>query len=200
MTPLRAARPDEAKELATLLAHAFADDIVLDWFLRPWSRESAAELFFAQMLADALPHGAVWVDDCFSACAVWLPPDAQPASGGLWAGVVNAVWKLRVASPLRLARLNAVIRTSIDIHPKEKCFYLSFIASLPQARGRGLASALIDETLGVADADGMPAFLETADAAKVGFYRRFGFKLTGQAQLPLGGPTLNMMWREPRPD
>lgn len=183
-----------------LLARAFTDDIVLDWFLRSWSRQSAAELFFVQMLADALPHGGVRVDDSFSACAVWLPPDAQSARGGVWAGLANVLWKLRVASPLRLARLNAVIRTSIDIHPKERCFYLSFIASLPQARGRGLASALIDETLSVADADGMSAILETADAAKVGFYQRFGFKLTGQAKLPLGGPTLNLMWREPRPD
>jgi GNAT superfamily N-acetyltransferase len=198
MTSLRAARPEEAGELAALLTRAFADDNVLDWFLRPWSRERAAKLFFTQILADALPHGKVRVDDSFSACALWLPPDAQHASSGMWAGLVNAIWKLRVASPLRLARLNAVIRTSIEIHPPEPCYFLSFIASLPQARGRGLASALIDETLAVADTESMPAFLETADATKVGFYRRFGFELTGQAQLPFSGPTLNLMWREGR--
>ena len=200
MTSLRAARPDEAKELAALLARAFVDDIVLDWFLRPWLRVRATELFFVQMLADALPHGRVRVDDSFSACAVWLPPDAQPARGGMWAGLANAIWKLRVASPLHLARLNVIIRTSIEIHPPEPCYYLSFIATRPAARGGGLATALVDETLAVADAERMPAFLETADAAKVGFYQRFGFELTGQAQLPLGGPTLNLMWREPRPD
>ena len=200
MTSLRAARPDEARQLAGLLARAFADDIVLDWFLRPWSRRRAAELFFARMLADALPHGGVKVDQDFGACAVWLPPEAEPASGGMWAGLGTALWMLRIASPLRYARLEAVIRTSMEIHPKEKCYYLSFIATLPQARGRGLASALIGETLAQADAEGMPAFLETADGAKVGYYERFGFELTGQAQLPLGGPALNLMWREPRPD
>ena len=198
MTSLRVARRDEARALATLLARAFADDIVLDWFLRPWSRESAAELFFAQMLADALPHGKVRVDDSFCACAVWLPPDAQHPSGGMWAGLADAIWKLRVASPFRLTRLNAVIQTSVEIHPPEPCYYLSFIATLPEARRRGLASALIDETLALADADGVPVFLETADAAKVGFYQRFGFKLTGQAQLPFGGPALNLLWRASR--
>jgi ribosomal protein S18 acetylase RimI-like enzyme len=196
MTSLRAARPDEVRELAVLLTRAFAGDIVLDWFLRPWSWHRAAELFFAEMLADALPHGGVRVDANFSACAVWLPPHVQPAEGGLWAGLMNALWMLRVTSPLRYARLKAVIRTSMEIHPKEKCYYLSFIATLPEARGRGLASALISETLAQADAEGMPAFLETADTAKVGFYRRFGFELTGQAKLPAGGPTLNLMWRE----
>jgi len=200
MTSLRAARPDEAQELAGLLARAFADDIVLDWFLRPWSRRSAAEQFFVRILADALPHGGVRVDANFSACAIWLPPHAQPVQGGVWAGLRTALWMLRIASPLRFSRLEAVIRTSIEIHPMESCHYLSFIATLPQARGQGLASALIAETLSQADAEAMPAFLETADAAKVGFYRRFGFELTGQAQLPLGGPALNLMWREPRPD
>ena len=184
--------------LATLLARAFADDIVLDWFLRPWSRESAAELFFVEMLADAVPYGTVRVDDSFSACAVWLPPDAQHPSSGMWARLASTIWKLRVASPSRLARLNAVIRTSVEIHPPEPCYFLSFIASLPEVRGRGLASAVIRETLDLADADGVPAFLETADPAKVGFYQRFGFKLTGQAQLPFGGPTLNLLWRKPR--
>ena len=116
----------------------------------------------------------------------------------MWAGLANTIWKLQVASPFRLARLNAVIRTSVETHPPEPCYFLSFIASLPEVRGRGLASALIRETLDLADADGVPAFLETADSAKVGFYQRFGFNLTGQAQLPFGGPALNLLWRKPR--
>ena len=156
------------------------------------------DAFIGEMLADALPYGKVRVDDSFSACAVWLPPDAHHLSSGMWARLASTIWKLRVASPFRLVRLNALIRTSVEIHPPEPCYYLSFIATLPEARRRGLASALIDETLALADADGVPVFLETADAAKVGFYQRFGFKLTGQAQLPFGGPALNLLWREPR--
>ncbi|MEE8172936.1 MAG: GNAT family N-acetyltransferase [Alphaproteobacteria bacterium] len=197
LTTLRAVRPGEVGDLAALLTRAFAADSVLDWFLRPWSRRRAAELFFARVVADALPFGGVRVDAGFSACAVWLPPGAEPAAGGVWAGLGNTLWMLRVASPLRLSRLEAVMRTSAEIHPKEKCYYLSFIGTLPEARGGGLASDLIGETLSQADADGVPAFLETADAAKVGYYQRFGFELTGQAQLPLGGPALNLMWREP---
>jgi len=194
---LRAARADEIDAVAALLARAFAEDRVLDWFLRPYWRRRAAQVFFAQMLADALPLGGVRVDTAMTACAVWLPPDIPQ---GAPAALRHYVWMIRVASPLRLARLKAMIRTSAEIHPPQACYYLSLIGTLPEARGGGLASALIREMLATADAEGMPAFLETADPAKVGYYQRFGFKLTGQAQLPLGGPTLNLMWREPRPD
>jgi hypothetical protein len=54
--------------------------------------------------------------------------------------------------------------------------------------------------LAAADKAGMPAFLETADATNIGYYERFGFNVTGQAQLPRGGPTINLMWRGTRPD
>ncbi len=197
---MRPARADEAPALAALLARAFAEDAVLNWFLRARRRRHAAELFFRQVLADALPLGAVRVSEDMTACAVWLPPDAERPEGNMWSDLRNALWMLRVASPWRLARLEAVIRMSEKIHPEEKCHYLSLIGTLPEARGQGLASALIEHTLSQADGEGMPAFLETGDAAKVDYYRRFGFELTGQAQLPLGGPTLNLMWREPRPD
>lgn len=196
---VRAARAGDIDALAALLTRAFADDPVLDWFLRPWSRHRAAQLFFAEVLADALPHGGVRVDETDSACAIWLPPGAPAAAAGVWAALRHNVWMMRVASPLRLARLKAVIQLSQEIHPREPCYYLSLIGSLPEARGSGRASALINEMLVSADNDAMPAFLETADAANIGYYQRFGFEVTGQAQLPLGGPVINLLWRESRP-
>lgn len=197
---LRAARADEIGALAALLARAFAEDPVLDWFLRPWSRRRAAELFFAGVLAETIPHGGVRVDGSLSACAVWLPPDAESDKENVWAPWWRHVWMMRVASPMRLARLKGMTRMSEEFHPTAPCYYLLLIGTLPEARGSGRASALIRETLSKADDEGMPAFLETADSAMVSYYQRFGFELTGQARLPLGGPPLNLMWREARPD
>ena len=195
LTNIRAARADDIDALAALLTRAFAEDPVLDWFLRPWSRTRAAEQFFAQILADALPHGGVRVDETESACAIWLPPEVPSASASIWAALRHQIWLMQVASPLRLTRLKAVIELSQEIHPTEPCYYLSIIGSVPEARGSGRASALMSDMLSGADAAGMPAFLETADAANIGYYERFGFEVTGQAQLPLGGPTLSLMWR-----
>ena len=199
LTDIRAARPDDIDALAALLTRAFAEDPVLDWFLRPWSRRRAAHLFFAQVLADGLPHGGVRLDAAGTACAVWLPPDTPPAAGGIGAVLRSYIWMLRVASPFHISRLKAIIRVSEEIYPPEACYYLSFIGSVPEARGSGSASALIGEMLSLADDAGMPAFLETADPANIAYYQRFGFKVTGQARLPLDGPTLNLMWREARP-
>jgi ribosomal protein S18 acetylase RimI-like enzyme len=198
LTRIRAARPDDVPALAALLAGAFAGDAVLDWILRPYARRHAAELFFARVLRDALPLGGVRIGGEMQACAIWLPPDAAAPKGNILDNLGTALWMRRVASPWRAARLAALVRLSEEVHPKAPCHYLSLIGTLPEARGRGLASALIGETLARADAEAMPAFLETADDANIAYYNRFGFELTGQAHLPLGGPSLNLMWRAPR--
>ncbi len=198
LTEARPARADEAPALAALLARAFAEDAVLNWFLCARRRRPAAELFFRQVLADALPLGGVRVGGNMAACAIWLPPDAARPKETFWSGIKNTLWILRVASPWRFSRLEAIIRMSEEIHPEAPCHYLYLIGTIPEARGRGLAAGLIEHTLKQADDEGVGAFLETGDAAKVAYYNRFGFELIGQAQLPFGGPTLNLMWREPR--
>jgi len=53
--------------------------------------------------------------------------------------------------------------------------------------------------LGRVDREGMPAYLETSKERNIAFYARHGFAVTGEVSAPAGGPTLWLMWREPRP-
>ena len=48
------------------------------------------------------------------------------------------------------------------------------------------------------DADYAPAYLESSNPENIGYYERFGFRVTGEIQLPDGGPSLWPMWRDPR--
>ena len=47
------------------------------------------------------------------------------------------------------------------------------------------------------DEEGIPAYLESSNARNVPFYRRHGFGVTTELQIPGGGPMLWLMWREP---
>ena len=70
----------------------------------------------------------------------------------------------------------------------------------PQWQGRGLGSKLMRPALETLDAQGMPAYLEASTPRSRALYERHGFTVTGEFNLPSGGPTLWQMWREPSPE
>jgi GNAT superfamily N-acetyltransferase len=81
--------------------------------------------------------------------------------------------------------------------PTDPHFYLQGLGVDPPRQGEGLGSAVIGPVLRRCDANGNPAYLETAKDRNVGFYERHGFAVVGQARLPLAGPRMWFMRREP---
>jgi hypothetical protein len=51
--------------------------------------------------------------------------------------------------------------------------------------------------LAACDRTGVDAWLETATAANVGYYRRFGFEVVREVDLPDGGPQCWLLRRAP---
>jgi GNAT superfamily N-acetyltransferase len=82
--------------------------------------------------------------------------------------------------------------------PDEPHWYLAIVGSDLRIRGKGFGHALMRSRLDRCDAENLPAYLESTNPDNVPYYRRFGFEVTGEIPLPLGGPSLLPMWREPR--
>jgi hypothetical protein len=55
-------------------------------------------------------------------------------------------------------------------------------------QGKGWGSAAIRQGLTRAGSEGLPVYLETAKESNVGLYRKLGFKLVGEWDVPTGGP------------
>jgi ribosomal protein S18 acetylase RimI-like enzyme len=77
-------------------------------------------------------------------------------------------------------------------------YYLSAIGTRQKARGRGLGSTLIQQTLQVCDRDRMPAYLENSKERNLKFYQSHGFEVREQISFGDGAPPMWLMWREPR--
>ena len=73
----------------------------------------------------------------------------------------------------------------------------SSAAIRPCAAG-GFGQALMRSRLDRCDAEHAPAYLESSNPDNVPYYQRFGFEITGEIQVPDGGPSLIPMWRQPR--
>jgi ribosomal protein S18 acetylase RimI-like enzyme len=85
-----------------------------------------------------------------------------------------------------------------DHHPLPHHMYLSVLGTDPEQQGRGIGSALLAPGLRLADEEGLPCYLESSKEQNIAFYARHGFVVRETIRFPKDGPSLWLMWREPR--
>jgi ribosomal protein S18 acetylase RimI-like enzyme len=195
--PVRAGAAD-MDAVAADLAAAFTDDPLFDWFSRPDARRDAARLNFFRffMTSVVAANGETLRPASGGGAAVWMGSETQ--------GPNSLVEELRALPVLlrltgwgrfgRLARLREVMDRA---HPMDRPHaYLWFLGVTPQAQGHGIGSRLLKSKLDQLDADGIPAFLETATERNVALYRRHGFDVIKPYRAAPDGPPMWAMWRE----
>lgn len=187
----------EAGRVAADLSAAFTTDPVFNWFLRADARHDAARLkLFHLLLAMGLADGEVFAPATGGAASIWLPSESL--------GPAPFLQELRVLPTIlqatgfaRLGRMSAM-RTMMDAHhPKAPPHaYLWFLGVRPEAQGFGVGSRLLAHGLARVDAQGLPAYLESSNAANVPLYRRHGFEVVEVLKARPDAPPMWAMWRE----
>lgn len=194
MTDVRLALPSEFDAIARMLARAFADDPVSEYlFPDPAARERRLPAFYRFILPMLHAHGAVYVEAGLCGSAIWQAPSPRRpgALATLWTGLSMFI-ALRGAMP----RLMALGRAMAPAHIREPHWYLGVIGTDPDARGRGIGSSLLGPMLARCDSEKLPAYLESSKERNIPFYRRHGFEVDAEIQVP-EGPKLWPMTRQP---
>ena len=194
----RAAVWDDAGAISETLGRAFLDDPLVCFFLRDESeRPAKMPRLFKLLFKLGLPHGACDVTSGYEAAALWRPPGhwhipyyQYITNGPQFAGLFGVANGLRVMSAM-----DAIEKR----HPKEPHYYLQAIGTDPAKQGKGFGGIVMRRHLAVADAKGLPAYLESSKEKNIPIYQSFGFELTGEIRVP-GGPVIYPMWRKARPD
>ncbi|HEY1920819.1 MAG TPA: GNAT family N-acetyltransferase [Streptosporangiaceae bacterium] len=203
---VRGARRDEAGLLGEVLADAFAEDPVFNWLIPPQARglEQRRRTFFTSMSRSYLRRGK----PCYlsggdlagdaGAAALWAPP-------GGWAMPLSQVILEAVPNGLALRRhLLRGLRTQLQIERLHAAhsvphWYLGYLGARRDQQGQGLGTQMLREVLDRADADGVPAYLESSNERNLTLYQRNGFRVVGELPALGHGPTIWRMWREPQP-
>lgn len=80
-------------------------------------------------------------------------------------------------------RWNRAFEQLHALHPTLPHWYLGTLGVDPPAQGAGVGRGLLHAFLARADADALPAYLETDRSENVAFYRRSGFEISQCTQI-----------------
>src|SRR5262245_51388516 len=145
--------------------------------------------YFAHALERLIPLGMVWEAGSGEGVAVWIPPGAAED----WQEMHT---RDRWIEELTLdgGRRYSVFWDWVESRfPQESLWHLNAIAVEPEARRRGIGSALIEHGLALARADRVGALLETGNPLNVAYYEKFGFRVLDASEAPDEGPRVWIM-------
>ena len=191
---VRLATAADSAHVSRLLAAAFFNDAAISYiFPDPAVRRARLPRFFAILFKSDGKAGPRFVTEGGEAATLWRSP-----------GKAKVGWleMLAEAGPL-LTTLGAALPRAlrvggaIDAHmPPGRFHYLHVAGCDPRHQGRGHGSRAIEA--GLAAAGDEPAYLETPNPLTIPLYTRHGFEVTGEWEVPKGGPRFWSMLRPRR--
>ena len=184
--------PYEASRAVETIALAFSADPVARWiFPDAPSFTNAFPEFVHAFAGPALEQGTVHCTAELEGAAFWFAPGVVPDEKAIL-GVIERT----VPGDLQPDVL-AVFEQMDQFHPTAAHWYLPLLGVDPPHQGRGHGSALLRHVLRECDRTGLPAYLESSNAANLSLYERHGFRPLGRIQAGTS-PILYPMQREPR--
>jgi ribosomal protein S18 acetylase RimI-like enzyme len=192
----------QTREVGEVLARALHEDPNWLWILPDESRRTRVLPWFMEVLARYChKYGVVHTTaGKVEGAALWIPPGKYPLS------VVRLILAGMILVPLKLGRaafgrfINGV-NYEAELHKRDaspRHWYLATLGVDPPRQGLGIGSTLIQPVLARADAEGLLCYVETEKERNVRFYRKHGFEVVVEADVPNGGPHMWTMKREPR--
>lgn len=193
---VRIASADDLDGIVRTLTSAFFDDPL--WgpaFPDVALRASQMSAFWRLFATSALRYPWTFVAERCASVAVWLPPGGEDLTEdearGYEAFLVGLVGD-------EAAQAIMVVSSQFEeLRPTEPHYYLNFLATHDDHRGRGLGMGLLRENLTRIDALGGAAYLESTNPANNGRYQGVGFEPRG-AFTVASGHVVTTMWRSAR--
>lgn len=185
---------DSKRVLDTLVAAFEEDPAFLHLFPSLSTRRRALRWLQATAIRTARANaGNVTVAGEGAGICIWYPEGTFPPPNTAYLSLLGAIRHLPLSSIPRALRALFLLQSR---HPKGMPhLYVEVLGVDPSAQRGGHGSALLGNVCDIADATGLPVYLETSKEANRGYYNRFGFQTIETVSLK-GGPPYWLMMRE----
>ena len=179
--------------IITTLAQAFQDDPSFIWMLPdPKVRRARLPAFFKLVASEDLAAGKALHSPDIEVVTLWRAPGRQKDMPlGTLRTNLTFLSIFRSTTP----RAAALGKSLAAHHPSGRHWHLRYAGVSPEAQGKGWGGLALRAGIDMAAVDGLPIYLETAKDSNVQLYRRFGFDVIEEWDVPGGGPHFWSMMR-----
>jgi ribosomal protein S18 acetylase RimI-like enzyme len=186
---------NQAKETSVVLALAFANTPnTLTVWENPSSEKAlraTAKIFNSAKLSRKFSN--VYVakinGKIVGAINYTVSPNCQPSMGEQLKSLPSLIFSFGKALPKAFNILSAWGKHD----PKEKHIHIGPLGILPEYKGKGIGTQLLQHALKITDEQNIPCYLETDATRNVQLYERNGFKVT--KTITVNNITNWLMWR-----
>lgn len=194
----------EMNELVALYQRAFWDDPAIEFLLSDQrTRGRAMDAYMRMMIRLGFADGLAQTidgEDGLRCGSVWIAPGKAPVGivALVRAGFLQVIASTRSLTSLRkFFALSAKIEEMHKKNVPNEHWYLALLAVDPPQQGKGFGGFVLGPELQEADRRGLPCYVETSKTRNVTFYERQGFVVNKEIAIPMGGPPLWTLIREP---
>jgi ribosomal protein S18 acetylase RimI-like enzyme len=161
--------------IKSILLVSFKNDPHLTWLLEESKNKFKLNVLIDYVVHQTLRRGEIYLTDDNNAVALWdFERNEKMSFHYIWRNLVFLV-RIGPRSVIRIVKSEAHVHNNFRKYPRYCHLYL--IGVLPEAQGRGLASALMNPMVQRMKEKLIPVFLETANLRNVDIYKKKGFKI-----------------------
>lgn len=193
MSTARVATAADVTRLCRTVMHAFVDDPVMRWLFPDDDEYFAGDgTVMRGSMSQWVARGTTYATDDVVALAAFVPPGRPEVELEPEPDAVPVVHPAE-----RLAKFAALGPLLAEHTPAEPHWYLNLLATHPHWQRQGLGALLMQPVFDICAREGLPLYLETETVANVAYYGHHGFRVRSEWDVPLEGPHMWGMLREP---
>lgn len=191
----------QVEQGADLLARVFQHDPMIQFLVGdPVKLLEKPRPLYQASIRMGLLNGEVYTTPVLDGIAVWIGPGNTDFTFRqlLQTGLLRATLAMGFASILRMMRSADYLEKIKKQVIPEPHWELMFVGVEESKRGKGIGETLLQPMLDQADTEKSAIYLDSMNERNLNFYKRNGFEVVAEGQVPKGGPQFWGMLRKPR--
>lgn len=211
MGTVRKVNINEYAKARDTLAKAFTEDKVAQYLTdcdgnTPEQRRKLDLEIFEYIIYAHLLKGLVLTVGDWEGIACWMPPGQN--MDDIWTIMRSGMWRLYfgLGKESKERYFNEFLPVLHDAKAEvmkerdDKSWYLIYLGTVPEARGKGYSRKLVEYVTNLADKAQQACYLESSSAANLPIYHKYGFEVKKEITLNRGDEPVELqcMIREPK--